>query len=373
MMNSRKIIFPVVVLLLFTSSFAFCQSEVLKGVVNSLAYYKKQNDLKYLANAKKTVDSLIRTKADSADLEKNVYKALVYSSIVYTDSLNKLGQPQSFFFQTTKLVDELLTRKKIYKYAPEMSFSKRCLANAYLRHGFGQMRLSNYSNALQMFKKAQGYAPSFRQINAYIAYANNKIGNIQEAARYYTILLNSDTIRSEYIDAAANTYKSIGDTAKALQILQKGRKLLPNEKSFLLEEANIYNNRKDYMALAPLLPQLLDDNPNNADIAFIAANCYDHLDQYDKAESLYLRTIELNSTFYDPVFNLGLLYFKVSALKKDANAGKDLSRATQWLEKANEISPNDVKCLHLLQLVYTREGNQDQLNKVNNKLKQLTN
>ena len=172
-----------------------------------------------------------------------------------------------------------------------MSFSKLCLANTYMRYGFQQMRISDYTNALQSFKKSQTYAPSFRPINAYIAYANNKLGNIQEAAKYYGILLNSDTVKAEYISAAANTYKLVGDTTKALQILQKGRKLLPNDKSFLLDEANIYNNSKDYKALEPLLPQLLDDNANNADIAFIAANCYDHLNPYDKAESLYLRTV----------------------------------------------------------------------------------
>ena len=371
-MTGRKIIFPVIIAL-FTTSQAFCQTEVLKGVVNSLAYYKKQKDLKYLSNAKKTVDSLIRTKSDSANLEKGVYKAVVYSAIVYTDSLNKLNQPSDFREKTALFVDELLTRKRIYKYQSEMGFAKLCLANAYMRAGFTQMSYSNYGVSLRLFKKAQVYAPSFRQLNAYIAYANNKIGNIQEAAKYYNILLNSDTVRSEYISAAANTYKLIGDTAKALQVLQKGRKLLPNDRSFLLEEANIYNNQKNYKALAPLLPQLLDDNTNNADIAFIAANCYDHLDDFEKAESLYLRTIELNGSFYDPVFNLGLLYFKVSAVKKDANTAKDLSRAKQWLEKANEISPNDAKCLHLLQLVYTREGNEEQLDKVNNKLKQLTN
>jgi tetratricopeptide (TPR) repeat protein len=371
-MINRKVFFPVIVLL-FTTSLAFCQTEVLKGVVNSLAFYKQQKNLVYLSKAKTTVDSLIKTKADSANLEKSVYKAVVYSSIVYIDSLNTLKQPADFSAQTTKLVDELLNKKKIYKYQSEMSFAKLCLANTYMRYGFRQMHISDFTNALQSFKKAQNYAPSFRPLNAYIAYANNKLGNIQEAAKYYGILLNSDTVKPEYISAAANTYKLVGDTAKALQILQKGRKLLPNDKSFLLDEANIYNNRKDYKALEPLLPQLLDDNTNNADIAFIAASCYDHLDQYDKAESLYLRTVELNSTFYDPVFNLGLLYFKASTLKKDNDQGNDLSRAAQWLEKANEISPNDVKCLHLLQLAYTRMGNEDQLNKVNNKLKQLTN
>lgn len=372
-MISRKVIFPVVILL-FTASRCFCQSEVLKGVVNSLAYYNKQKDLKYLSKAKKTVDSLIVTKVDSANTAKNVYKAVVYCSIAYTDSLNALNQPPNFFTQTVALVDGLLAKKKIYKYQTEMDFCKRCLANVYMRRGFGLMRISDYANSLILFKKAQSYVPSHRELNAYLAYANSKIGDIQEAARYYNILLKTDTLKPEYVNAAVSTYKAVGDTAKALQILQKGRKLLPNNKSLLFEEANIYNNCKDYKALAPLLPQLLDDNANNADIAFIAANCYDHLNEYEKAESLYLQTIELNGTYYDPVFNLGLLYLKLSTLNKDAGeAGKNLSRATQWLEKANEISPNDDKCLHLLQMAYTKQANTYQLNRINNKLKQLTN
>lgn len=368
----RKIIFSVIALM-FTTSLAFGQTEALKPLVNNLAYYKKQKEVKYLANAKKTVDSLIRTKADSADLKKNVYKAVIYCGIVYTDSTNKLNNPPTFLRTTTAHFDNLAKQKKIYRYQAEMDFAARCLANTYLRYGFRQMRLYNYNNALQSFQVAQKYAHSFRQINAYIAFCYSKLGAISEAAKYYSILLNTDTIRSDYVEAAVNTYKAVGDTAKALQALQKGRKLLPNDKSFLLEEANIYNNRKDYKALEPLLPQLLDDNPNNTDIAFIAANCYDHLDKFDKAESLYLRTIELNSVYYDPVFNLGILYLRSSGAKKDATADKDLARAGQWLEKANEISPYDTKCLHLLQIVYNRAGNQAQLDKVTNKLKQLTN
>jgi len=140
-----------------------------------------------------------------------------------------------------------------------------------------------------------------------------------------------------------------------------------------LDEANIYTNRKDYNQLVNLLPALLDINTNNADIAFVAANCYDHLDQYDKAESLYLRSIELNSSAYDPIFNLGLLYFKQSKSPRDKDKSLDETRAAQWLERANEISPNEVNCLQVLKLVYEQEGNQNQINKVNNKLKQLTN
>ena len=134
-----------------------------------------------------------------------VQTAVVYTSIVYTDSLNVLKQPNDFFAKTIALVNDLLAKKKIYKYQSEMEFCKRCLANTYMRLGFGQMHISDYTNALISFQKAQAYVPSYKEMNAYIAYANSKTGNIQEAAKYYNILLNTDTLKPEYVYAAVNT------------------------------------------------------------------------------------------------------------------------------------------------------------------------
>ncbi len=366
----RSAIFVVV--LLFTTSFAFCQSEMLKSVVNNLAFYKQKNDLKYLSNAKKSVDSLIVTRADSANLEKNVYKALVYSSILYTDSLNKLKLPPSQFNQTVALVNLLSKNRKIYKFQTEIDFSKRCLANIYISKGFKYLYNSEFSNALRTFELARAYAPTFIQLNAYIAYANSKLGNLQEAATYYNNLISTDSTKTEYIEVAANTYQMIGDTAKALDILKKARRSLPADKFLILDEANIYNNQNDYKSLASLIKSLLDINPNNPDIAFVAANCYDHLSEDDKAESLYLHAIDLNSTAYDAVFNLGLLYLKQSIVKNDPDK-KNINYATKWLEKANEISPNDAKCLNLLKIVYEQTGDQNQINRITDKLKELTN
>lgn len=371
-MICRKVIIPVLILS-FSTSVAFCQTEVLKGVVNSLAFYKQKRDLKYLANAKKSIDSLITTKADSANVEKIVYRVVVNSSILYIDSLNKLNQPIAFFAQTANLVDDISTKRKAYKYQAEIGYAKRCLANVYIRNAFKYVSKSDFNNALQLFMSAKNYAPNFKELNAYIAYSNNKLGNMREAARYYSDLVNSDSTRAEYVQAASNSYKLLGDTASALNIIKKGRKLLPNDKNLLLDEANIYTNRKDYHSLAPLLPALLDINSNNADIAFVAAVCYDHLNQYDKAESLYLRSIDLNSSAYDPIFNLGVLYLKEGAKKQERGNTPDNERAAQWLEKANEISPNNANCLQMLQLVYTQAGNEEQTNRINNKLKQLTN
>jgi tetratricopeptide (TPR) repeat protein len=373
---SRKIILSVL-LILFTTPFAFCQSETLKGVVNSLAYYKSRKELKFLTNAKKSIDSLMKVTLDKGldtnDIEKKVYSAVISSAILYVDSLNKTGQPENFFRKTIEQVDKLSTRSKIYKFQPEMDFIRDCLANVYIRKGFAYIKITDYANAGQMFLKAHRYAPSFKQLNFYIAYTNTRLGKLGDAATNYDILAKSDSARTDYIVEASNAYKAIGDTARAIEIIKRGRKLLPNDKVLLLDEANIYNNKRDYRSLAPLLPQLLDFNPNNPDIVFVAANCYDHLHDYDKAESLYLHVIDLNSSAYDPIFNLGLLYLKKSMLKKEGATDKNITYAQQWVEKAYEISPNNVNCLEVLKLIYAQTGNKDQTNKIDNKLKQLTN
>ena len=368
----RKVLLTCVAVFLMGRA-AFCQTEILKSVTNNLAFYKQKKDQKYLSAARATVDSLLKASPDTLALEPNVYKAVVYSSILYVDSLNKLNEPAAMLPQTAALVDRLENNRKIYSFQAEIDYSKRCLANVYIRKAFVYIKTSDFINAMPFLQSAQKFAPSFKQLNEYIAYANNKMGNLHAAAKYYESLVGGDSTKAEYAETASIIYKTFGDTLAALNIIKKARKVLPNDRALLLDEANIYTNKKDYRALQNLLPALLDINTNNADIAFVAANCYDHLNQYDKAESLYLRSIELNSAAYDPIFNLGLLYFRQSQLGWDKEKTQDEARAAQWLERANDIYPNDTNCLQVLKLVYAQIGDQNQLNKVSNKLKQLIN
>lgn len=370
-MQGRKLTLSVLVLL-FSAAYAFSQSETFKPVVNNLALYKQKKDLKFLTAAKKSVDSLVTTHADSVDIKKSVYRALVNSTIVYEDSLNTLKQPATLFTQTVDLVEKICKNKKAVSYQDQLDYIKRCLANVYIRQGFQYMNTSDFVNAEQSFLKAQKYVPSFKQLNFYIAYSSNKLGNLQDAAKYYTNLIDADTARASYIEAAANIYQSMGDTAKAVATIQKGLKRFPNDKLLLLNAANIFNNQKAYGLLLPLLEPLFNSYPNSADVAFVAANCYDNLDQYKKAEACYLRAIDMNGAAYEPVFNLGLLYFKESLLGAP-NKDVDTRLAAEMMEKANEISPNDARALKVLQLIYTETQNKNQLIKVNNKLKQLTN
>ncbi len=375
-LNKNRIGRKVVLLLfvsLFSTSIALGQTEVFKNVVNNLAFYKQKKEIKFLGFAKKSIDSLIRTRADSADLKKSVYKAIVYSSIASLDSLNKLNQPVDFFEKTRQFIDKIASDRKSYKYQTDIDYAKHCIANVFLRKGFAYTRISDYNNAMQAFLSAKKYAPDFKNLNAYIAYTNNRLGNLLIAAKYYNDLLKTDSTKAEYIEAAANTFKAIGDTSRALKILQNGRKYFPDDKVLLLDEANIYNNRLDYQSLELLLPKLLEQNSENEEVALVGAKCYEYLHKFDKAEALYLHSIELNNTIVDPIYSIGLLYLKRSLLSTGEQSMQYIVTAGQWLEKANDIAPNDAKCLQLLKLIYTKTGERDKLDQINNKLKLLTN
>lgn len=369
-MYIRKLIL-LITCICFTSFIAEAQSEAMKDVINNLALYHTKNDLKYLGDAQKAINTQIKTHADSADLGKLVYKSLVYATIVYVDSLNKLNQPDTLLRQTSRLTDRLLANRKIYKYATQMNYTRACLANVYQRKAFDFYNKNNYRLAIINFNVAKKYVPAAKEIDVYLANIYYKLGNYRTAVVYYDTILTYKKPKLENIQSAANIYRILGDTTRSLQIVKKGLDDYPNDKYLLFEEANIYNNKKDYVMLKPLLNDLIAAAPDDEHVVFMAAVCYDHLNDYDKAESFYQKAIEINSTDYDPIFNLGLLYLK-KAVKTKPDYQANINQSKLWLEKAYEISPNSTACLKALQMLYLQANNQAQLDKINDKLKQLT-
>ncbi|WP_100341424.1 tetratricopeptide repeat protein [Mucilaginibacter auburnensis] len=357
---------------MFITPEAFCQSEVLKGVVNSLARYKRNKELKYLSAAKKSIDSLIAVNNDTSNFEKNVYLAVINSSVLYADSLNSLNLPADLLNKTTQLVDKLNGSRKRKVFEEDLKYVANCLANVHIRNAFNYLKKSDLLVAQQNLLSAKKYAPHFNRLDAYLAYINGRLGNLSAAASFYNNLPLTEEAWSENIEAASAVYKAVGDTTKAIKLLERVRRSSPENGFLLLDEANIYNNKRDYASLAPLLPALLESNSNNPDIVFVAANCYDRLNNFEKAEALYSQAIELNSSAYEPIFNLGLLYLRKAQLKNFTD-NKDLLAATKWLEKAHEVAPLNTNNLEALRLLYTKTGNTVQLNNINNKLKQLTN
>jgi len=368
---ARKLLLSVI-FLVTTSSFAFPQTEELKDVFNNLAFYNQKHDLKYLGEAKKAIDKRIHTRSDSANLYKSIYKAVVYSTIASADSLNILNMPPDFLTTTSVYADALFTSKKIYNYADKIAYIKSNMANAYIRKGFNDLQHDNYKTAVDNFEKARAIVPSADHLKVYMAYAANRMGELNKAAAYYDQLLENGKAGAEVILTAQKIYKVLGDTAKALKAIKNGRMLYPENKKLLFEEANIYNNKKDYGALRGLIGGLVKAEPDSYDINFLAAVCYDQLNQTNKAEFFYKKAMQLNKADYESAFNIGVLYMK-KGLAVPTESAEDFKLSAIYLEQANEMNPNNPDFLQTLKLLYDKTGKIEQSNKINTQLNQITN
>lgn len=368
---AKKLLLSIVFLITATS-FAFSQSEELKDVFNNLAFYKQKHDLKFLEEAKKAIDKIIITRSDSSNLQKSVYKAVVYSTIAYADSANTLKMPDNFLMKTTEYAESLFNRKKVYNYSSEITYIKRNIANVYIRKGFNDMERNNYRSAISNFERAKILVPSADHLAVYLAYATNKLGELNKSADYYDNLLKNDKPSSEVILNAEKLYKLLGDTAKALNAVKNGRVLYPENRKLLFEEANIYNNKNDYEALRGLIDNLIKADPDDYDVNFLAAVSYDHLNQTNKAELYYKKSIELNRSSYDPVFNLGVLYMK-KGVNNPATSEENFNAALYYLQEANEMDPNNPDFLKTLKLLYDKTGNVAESNKISLQLNQIIN
>lgn len=368
---ARKLLLSVL-FFICTTSFGFSQSEQLKDVFNNLAFYNQKHDVKFLGEAKRAIDKVIVTKSDSANLYKSIYKAVVYATILYADSANTLHMPDNFLSTTNIYADTLFKRPKVLVYSSEINYVKHNLANAYIRKGFADLKSNSYQSAINSFNKARSIVPDAENLSVYLAYAANKMGELNKSASYYDHLLDGDKPGAEVILTAQRIYKLLGDTTKALIAVEKGRRIYPENKKLLYEEANIYNNKRDYEALRKLLVTLVKVSPEDYDINFLAAVCYDHLNQQDQAEKYYKKAIQLNPNSYDPVFNLGVLYMKKELANSDPSIEK-YNMARNLLEKANDLNPNDPDFLQTLKLLYDKTGNTEQSNKISTQLNQIIN
>ncbi len=173
------------------------------------------------------------------------------------------------------------------------------------------------------------------------------------------------------------SYKALGDTAGALETLKAGFMKHPENQSILIELINYYLLRGESKAALEYLALAKEDDPDNISFLFAEGTIYDKLGRTDDAIIAYKSCIELDSSYFNAFFNLGVVYYnKAVKIIDDAQKIEDLktynemmassevefSNAIPYMETARDLAPeNDVKCevLNTLKTLYYRVKNED--------------
>ncbi len=268
----------------------------------------------------------------------------------------------------------------------------------FVNAGITKYNAKDYEGALQAFLNTiqASNIPEIKRTDSLAIYyagaSAEQTGNLELAEKYYR-----EAIAINYKAEAAfvrmiRMYSDVpGNEDKALELLKEGRAKFPDNQTMVTDEVNVYLKNDQHAEAVKSLEVAIAGEPDNASLHFAYGFVNDRLaakeieanpegnDVYkayiEAAQKSYSKSVELDGSNFDAVYNLGALYFNQAVkMNEAANLIDDIKKfevareaadvvfeqALPILEKAYGINPDDKGVLISLKQLYYRKMAKDE-------------
>jgi len=361
-----------------------------KGKVTSALNYVEAEDIEKALEAIKVAQENEKTK----DWYKTYFaKGRVYQVMYETgdkDMIEKAGDPLEIAYKSYQKAKELDEKGRVEK---QIDLYYQSLLNDFLNQGIEAFNESDFEQAYKSFIYAQkvGEEPIFQGgvdtsiiYNAGLAAYNGKM--YEKAIECFEEVGEMGYEEGTPYILIKNSYIAINDSASAIEALQKGFEMFPQNEGILIELINYYlmsgadDEALEYIEMA------IERDPENSSYWHAQGVLYDKKQVMDKAIESYNKAIELDDTNFNSYYNLGALYFNqgvnmankaleiqdpdeyTAAVEK---ADEKFQESLPWLEKAHELNPDDVSTMETLKMLYYRLKMMDKHAEISEKLENL--
>ncbi len=353
-------------------------------VVNAYNYMKSGE----LDKAKENIDAASAHAKTGAQAKTWYYKGNIYFSIFGSQDVeirNLHEDPLRVAGESYKKVFELDTKDR---YSSDIKKNLRIGENMLLNAGVQMFNEKQYKEAFQAFEttifiaEILGVTDTLAIYNAGLAAERSE--DYDNAIKYYTQCADMGYKTSNMYNFIVYLYQKQGKDDEALKALKEGREKNPNDQNLIITELNYYLKEGKFEEAESNLKLAIEKDPNNPILFFSIGSVYDNLKKYEEAEKAYASALQLDAEYFDANYNLGALYFNQGVEKNNkANEIEDdkaykaaieevnaiFKKALPYLEKAEQLKPDDRNTLASLKQLYARLSMTDKYNVVNEKLK----
>lgn len=337
---------------------------------NSFARYTKSGEVKELENAKKFIDAAYKTRRDSSSAKNNILRAMVYSSLAYADSTRKIKTDKDPIEISLDAV-KLIRNRDLENYSNELNYINQNLVAAYIYKANKHIEKKEFEQAYNSFLKMEAMGSQSIDVLRNLAFLSAQAGKTAEAIGYYKKLIAATEVDPVTYISLAKLYKSADNTQEYINTLKIAREKFPEDKAVLFLLVEAYSENRTYQAVTPLIVDAIKHEPDNIELIYLAGYANENVGNISEAKKYYERVLELEDDNYDANLALGLIY--LNDFLKDNNNLEAQYSAQDYLLKANGIKPYAVNALKGLALFYETANDQEQLDRVNTLLNQLSN
>src|SRR5690606_25076157 len=148
-----------------------------------------------------------------------------------------------------------------------------------------------------------------------------------------------------------------------LNTLLTGREQFPKDKEILFTLINTYMANEAYSAIVPLVDEAIAHEPENVNLNYIAGYANEMEGNDAVAKAFYEKVISLDANNFEGNFELGLMYLKEYIANPQDEEKQN--KAQDYLLRANQIQPSEVRALKSLAVLYDQSGDIIQKERVN--------
>ncbi|MBL4654569.1 MAG: hypothetical protein COC01_09270 [Bacteroidetes bacterium] len=398
--------------------------------------------------AKIAIDAASENETSSAMAKTWYYRGLIYHQINNDTNISKLAE--NALEEAYEAFNYAIEKDIKKRYTEDSEKRLEMIGVQFYNKGVTYCKEKKYKVGLMCFRKTLEVKPDDKQAMYNAAFASYKLGNMKNAKKYYGLLIKYDNIyigmtkeqvinvlgppkkinetntesgtselltyknksinidkngKVDYInnlEGSSNStlnypqlyrtlgdiYKSEKDTAKALEVIETGRKKYPANSMLIIEELNIYLAAGKQKEAIGKLKEAVALEPNNPTLHFALGVTNDNIGNKEDAAAAYHNAIEYKPDYFDAVYNLGALYFNIAvdmvkAADEVSDPGKfnklkaefevEFKNALPHLEKALELNDKDFNTLSSLKQLYARLGQYDKSKEMKAKMQALSN
>jgi tetratricopeptide (TPR) repeat protein len=376
-----------------TSVFAFAQ----KGELNSAkSNYDKYTVLKSatpavavtsLQSAKQSIDKAAQHEKTMNDPATWTYKALIYADLALLDSVPATSAP--LLKEATSALEKAVSLDKAGANKDNLEEVNKLFAQYHLNAGVRAYQAKNFKEALKGFNASLGYRPGDTTITYYAGLSAINAQDYAAAIKAYQELVKTNFSNNNqiYLDLS-RIYALQKDTAGAVRVAAEGSAKFPNDAELARQEIELsLLSGKQKETIGRITAQA-EKEPKNKLYPFYLGVAYATMNDSEKAEEWYKKSIAIDPNYAEATLNLGgVILNKGIELYNGANklpqskqkeyetmmkkANAEFDRALPYLQKATELSPKSRMAWENLRAYYQAKRNTAKVAEINKTLQTL--
>lgn len=220
----------------------------------------------------------------------------------------------------------------------------------------------------------------------YTGLAASRSDNWDKAEDYFLQAIDLNYAEGDAVLLLNEVYTQTKDSAKIEENLKRGFELYPEDDRILTTLINYYLQTSQNDEALEYLNTAIKSDPDNHSFYNARGVLNDMNKNYEDALSDYSKALELKEDYFEPLLNIGVIYYnrgaeemnaandikdnrKYEAAKKEAN--ETFRKSLPYMEEAHELKPEDRMVLETLKNLYYRFEMNDKYEEINEKINNL--